>query len=165
MFSIKVSRVWSCKVVSVWKKGDTTEYDEHQPKSRPVKLSLIVQTTKYFLNDQVYFYCLPNLYIYLWPEKLQNHVTSLNFSEITMENDWWLLILRNHSQWKIVQWSGRSWQSCIPVKKRFITFFFFSKLVCRFKQKRNNFKVSKHPQKQVKIHQIKNWLRCFHLHP
>ena len=47
--------------------------------------------------------CLPNLYIYLWPEKLQNHVTS--FSEITMENDWWLLILRNHSQWKIVQWS------------------------------------------------------------
>ena len=29
-------------------KGGTTEYDEHQPKSRPVKLSLIVQTTKYF---------------------------------------------------------------------------------------------------------------------
>ena len=26
----------------------TTEYDEYQPKSRPVKLSLIVQTTKYF---------------------------------------------------------------------------------------------------------------------
>jgi hypothetical protein len=81
-----------------------------------------------FLNDQVYFYCLPNLYIYLWPEKLQNRVTS--FSEITMENDWWLLILRNHSQWKSVQWSRRSWKSCIPVwKKRFITVFFFSKLV------------------------------------
>jgi hypothetical protein len=50
---------------------------------------------------------LPNLYIYLWPEKLQA------FSEITMENDLWLLILRNHSQWKIVQWSKRSWKSCI----------------------------------------------------
>ena len=29
-------------------KGGTTKYDENQPKSRPVKLSLIVQTTKYF---------------------------------------------------------------------------------------------------------------------
>ena len=72
--------------------------------------------------------CLPNLYVYLWPEKWQNHVTS--FSEITMENNWWLLFLRNHSQWKIAQWSRRSWKSCIPVwKKRFITVFFFSKLV------------------------------------
>ena len=50
-FSIKVSRVWSYKVVSVWRKGGmgTTEYDEHQFSCpRSVKHSLIVQTTKYF---------------------------------------------------------------------------------------------------------------------
>jgi hypothetical protein len=72
-------------------------------------------------SDFLQFY----LCIYLWPEKWQNHVIS--FSEITMENDWWLLILRNHSQWNIVQWSRRSWKSCIPVwKKIFITVFFLS---------------------------------------
>ena len=50
-FSIKVSRVWSYKVVLVWRKGGmgTTEYDEHRFSCpRSVKLSLIVQTTKYF---------------------------------------------------------------------------------------------------------------------
>ena len=84
-----------------------------------------------FLNDQVYFYCLPNLYIFLWPEKLQT------FWEIAMENDLWLLILRNHSQWKIVQWSRRSWKSCIPVwKKIFYYIYLFLKVSqCKFKQK------------------------------
>ena len=78
--------------------------------------------------------CLPNLYIDLWPEKWQNHVTS--FSEITMENDWWLLILRNHSQWKIVQWSRRSWKSCIPVwKKGLLRFSFSQSSQCKLKQK------------------------------
>ena len=78
--------------------------------------------------------CLPNLYIYLWPEKWQNHVTS--FSEITMENDWWLLILRNHSQWKIVQWSRRSWKSCIPVWKKVYYIFLFLKVSqCKLKKK------------------------------
>jgi hypothetical protein len=87
-----------------------------------------------FPNDQVYFYCLPNLYIYLWPENLQNHVPS--FSEITMESDWWLLILRNHSQWKIVQWSRRSWKSCIPVwEKVYYVFLFLKVSQCKFKQK------------------------------
>jgi hypothetical protein len=28
---------------------------------------------------------------------------------------------------------------------------------CKLKQKKNNFKARKPPQKQVKIHQIKNW--------
>jgi hypothetical protein len=72
--------------------------------------------------------CLPNLYIYLWPEKWQNHATS--FSEITMENDWWLLILRNHSQWEIVQWSRRSWKSCIPV-----IYLFLKVSQCKLKEK------------------------------
>ena len=78
--------------------------------------------------------CLPNLYIYLWPEKWQNHVTS--FSQITMENDWWLLILRNHSQWKIVQWSRISWKSCIPGwKKVYYVFLFLKVSQCKLKQK------------------------------
>ena len=74
--------------------------------------------------------CLPNLYIYLWPEKLQA------FSEITMENDLWLLILRDHSQWKIVQWSRRSWKSCMPVwKKVYYVFLFLKVSQCKYKQK------------------------------
>ena len=67
--------------------------------------------------------------------RTMSHVTS--FTEITMENDWWLLILRNHSQWKSVQWSRRSWKSSIPVwkKKVYYIFLFLKVSQCKFKQK------------------------------
>jgi hypothetical protein len=91
-----------------------------------------------------------------WPEKLQT------FSEITMENDLWLLILRNYSQWKIVQWSRRS---CIPVWNFVYYICLFLKFSqCKFEQKETILKLG-NTQKQVKIHQIKNRLGCFHLHP
>ena len=95
--------------------------------------------------------CLPNLYIDLWPEKWQNHVTS--FSEITMENDWWLLILRNHSQWKIVQWSRRSWKSCIPVWKTGLLHFSFSQSwsQCKLKQKETILKLGNALKSKSKI--------------
>jgi hypothetical protein len=91
-----------------------------------------------------------------WPEKLQT------FSEITIENDLWLLILRNYSQWKIVQWSRRS---CIPVWNFVYYICLFLKFSqCKFEQKETILKLG-NTQKQVKIHQIKNRLGCFHLHP
>ena len=57
------------------------------------------------------------------------------------------------------------WWALIPVwKKIFITFFFFSKLSqCKFKQIETILKLG-NTQKQVKIHQIKNRLGCFHHH-
>jgi hypothetical protein len=82
---------------------------------------------------------LPNLYICLWPEKMQNHVTS--FLEITMENDWWLLILRNHSQCTT---STSLMKNCSMVKKILIIlsekkvyyiFLFLKVNQCTFKQK------------------------------
>ena len=97
--------------------------------------------------------CLPNLYIYLWPEKWQNHMTS--FSEITMENDWWLLILRNHSQWKIVQWSEILKILYTYLKKKVYYVFLFLKVSqYKLKQKetilklRNPSKASQNSQNQ-----------------
>jgi hypothetical protein len=109
--------------------------------------------------------CLPNLYIYLWPEKLQNYVTS--FSEITPEIDWWLLILRNHSQWNIVQWSRRSWQSCIPVwnKNVYYVCLVLKRSQCTFKQKETILKQGNTLKSKSNIQQIKIRLGCFHLHP
>ena len=49
MFSIKVSRSDLVKLCQYREKGGTHEYDEHRSSGpRPVKLCLIVLTTKYF---------------------------------------------------------------------------------------------------------------------
>jgi hypothetical protein len=95
--------------------------------------------SSYFFSEWSSLF-LPNLYICLWPEKMQNHVTS--FYEITMENDWWLLILTNHSQCTT---STSLMKNCsmvkkimiipIPVWKKVYYIFLFLKVnQCKFKQ-------------------------------
>ena len=90
--------------------------------------------SSYFFSEWSSLFLLPTKLVHLsltW-KIAEPYVTS--FSEITMENDWWLLILRNHSQWKIVKWSIRSWKSYIPVwKNGLLRFFKVSQ--CKLKQK------------------------------
>jgi hypothetical protein len=71
---------------------------------------------------------------------------------LTMENDWWLLILRNHSQWKIVQWSRISWKSCIPGwKKVYYVFLFLKVSRCKLKQKETILKLGNALKSKSKI--------------
>ena len=51
------------------------------------------------------------------------------------------------------------------LKKKVYYIFLFLKVSVNWSKKKNNFKARKPPQKQVKIHQIKNLLGCFHLNP
>ena len=96
---------------------------------------------------------------------MQNHVTS--FKEITIENDWWLFILRNHSQCTTNTSLMKNYSMVKKILKiqseKGLLHFSFSQSWCKFKQKKNNFKARKPPQKYVKIHQIQNRLGCFPL--
>ena len=80
---------------------------------------------------------------------MQKHVTS--FSEIKMENDWRLLILRHHSQC-----TTSLMENCSMIKKilkilsEIVLLHFSQKLVSVNLGKRNNFKPRKPPQRQVK---------------
>ena len=81
-----------------------------------------------------------------------------------MENDWWLLILRNHSQCTTSTSLMKNHSmvkkilKILSEKKVYYIFLFLKVSQCKFEQQKNNFEARKPPQKQGKI---QNRLGCF----